>query len=126
MGWPPRNWQRRKLLARHIDDLALGAARVGDQRIGPHQRVEMAHGIQNPADGRREEDQVRLPGHASASGAAVDGAGFQGAVAARGELTPRISPSKPALRSARPNEAPINPVPTMATVFRWSSPPPAR
>ena len=37
---------------RQVDDIALGAARVGDQRIGPHQRIQMTQGIEDPADGR--------------------------------------------------------------------------
>ena len=64
---------------------------------------------------------------ASASGAARSMApAWMALSTARGELTPRISPSNPARRSARPNDAPINPVPTMATVFRCFAPPPAR
>jgi len=39
-----------------------------------------------------------------------------------GELTPRISPVKPASRNARPNEPPIRPTPKIATVFTRSFP----
>src|SRR5579863_8497943 len=38
------------------------------------------------------------------------------------ELTPRISPSKPDLLSASPNDPPISPTPTMATVRNSDSP----
>jgi hypothetical protein len=39
------------------------------------------------------------------------------AAIAEAELTPKISPLKPAARKANPNEPPINPTPTIPTVF---------
>src|SRR5260370_29821434 len=41
---------------------------------------------------------------------------------AAAELTPRISPLKPAFLSARPNDPPISPTPTMATVRNSNAP----
>src|SRR6266478_8084032 len=41
---------------------------------------------------------------------------------AAAELTPRISPLKPAFLSARPNDPPISPTPTMATVCNSNAP----
>src|SRR5690348_14628917 len=41
---------------------------------------------------------------------------------AASELTPRISPPKPAFRRARPNDPPINPTPAMATVRNLNTP----
>src|SRR5260370_4564034 len=41
---------------------------------------------------------------------------------AASELTPRISPLKPAFLRARPKDPPINPTPTMATVCNSNAP----
>ena len=54
--------------------VALGAAGVGDQGAGAEQRIEMADGIENAADGLREEDQVRVGDGVFERGAAIDGA----------------------------------------------------
>ena len=105
-------------LPRQIDDLALGAAGIGHQCARLHQRIEMADGVEDAADGLRKEDEVGGRNGFGQRRAAVDGAGGDGASAiARGELTPTMAPSNPALRRARPNDAPIKPVPTMATCF---------
>ena len=39
------------LLARQVRNLALGAARVGNQRIGPQKRIDVANGVENAPDG---------------------------------------------------------------------------
>src|SRR5262249_2744410 len=47
-------------MAGESDKPALGGARVGDKRAGRQKRVEMADGVEDAADGLREEDEVGL------------------------------------------------------------------
>ena len=61
-------------LARQIDDFAFGAAGVGDQGSGAEQRVEVADGIEDAADGLREENEVCFRDGGCERSAAIDGA----------------------------------------------------
>ena len=57
---PPQELAACDPLPRQIDDLALRAARIRNQRAGAEQRIQVADGVQNAPDGLRQENQVRL------------------------------------------------------------------
>ncbi len=59
-GMAAQKLAARNLLRARSDDLALGAAGIGDQRVRAHQRIQMADGVENAADGLRQEHQVAL------------------------------------------------------------------
>ena len=77
-GMAAQELAARDVLARGVHDFALGAAGVGHQRAGAEQRVEMADGIEDAADGVREKHQVRFSQGLGQRGAAIDGAAAPG------------------------------------------------
>ena len=68
---PAQELAPRNGLQGEVRDPALGAAGVGDQRIRPRQRIQAPEGVENAADGLRQEDQVRLGSRLRQAGPAI-------------------------------------------------------
>ena len=80
---------------------------------GPHQRIEMADGVENAADGLREEDQVGLRPRPlpAAAPRSMAPRGERRLRWRAGELTPRIAPVEPGLPQRQPERAADQPDP---------------
>src|SRR5690349_19639349 len=67
-----------EVLAGGVDDFALGAAGIGDERAGPDERIEVTDCVEDSSNGLREEDDVGLGHGFFDGGAAIDRAHFDG------------------------------------------------